>query len=322
MQRRSYHLFATSVLASALLVASCAGGDDVATSSVDASYAAEEAAPEMASDSDSASYDSMMSGKADNINPVDTSMLNRDLIVEMGVSIETNDVQQAVSAIRALVTSSGGIITNSDIGLRSSVDTQGWATIIARIEPARLDGFLLGLDDAERIGTLTATHSWTQDVTEQLVELDVRIDNQRESVETIRRLLAQAVDLSDVVMLESELNSRQTELEVLLAQQASLSGRVAMSTVTIDLYSPGDSPVTTGERSVLTGFSDGWSSFVGAAGSLGWLLAAASPYLAVIIIVVLIGLTIRRRRNSTTLPTQRNADRASTVDPSNGESPH
>ena len=232
-------------------------------------------------------------------NVVDTSVEQRDLIIEMGISIESDDIAASVGAIRSFATTAGGVITSSNIGLRTDDQEDGWATLVVRVPPERLDSFLVNLDDPERVGTLTSSNTWTQDVTEQLVELDVRIENQRESVARIRELLAEAKDLSDVVTLEYELSRRQTDLEVQLARQASLEGRVALSTVTIDLYSPGEAPTPEPERTIISGFTDGWNSFVGTASSLGWFVAAASPYLGAIIIVLLVIGTIKRRGRST-----------------------
>lgn len=235
-------------------------------------------------------------GSFDNI--VDTSIQTRDLIVEMGISIESDDISASVGAIRSLTTTAGGVITSSNIGVRTQQEDGGWATLIVRVPPDRLDSFLVHLDDPERVGMLTSSSTWTQDVTEQIVELDVRIENQRRSVDRIRELLAEAEDLSDIVTLEYELNRRQTDLEVHLARQASLADRVALSTVTIDLYSPGDAPSSESDRTIISGFVDGWSSFVAAMGSLGWFVAAASPYLGAVMVLCLVVTLVRRTRRT------------------------
>ena len=282
------------------LTACSSGGDDAmeASGSYYADAAEEMAYEEAAADSEAAMdvYRSDDGGSMENV--VDTSVEQRDLIIEMGISIESDDIAASVGAIRSFATTAGGVITSSNIGLRTDDQESGWATIVVRVPPERLDSFLVNLDDPERVGILTSSNTWTQDVTEQLVELDVRIENQRESVARIRELLAEAKDLSDVVTLEYELSRRQTDLEVQLARQASLEGRVALSTVTIDLYSPGEAPTPDPERTIISGFTDGWNSFVGTASSLGWFVSAASPYLGAIVIVLLVIGTIKRRGRS------------------------
>ena len=302
--RRSRTPLFVAITATALLaLTACgSGGDDSAESTnaygaaVEEEMAYEEAAADSAGGVDT--YQSSEDGGSFE-SVVDTSVEKRDLIIEMGISIESEDISASVGAIRSFATAAGGVITSSNIGLRTEDQYNGWATLVVRVPPDRLDSFLINLDDPERVGTLTSSNTWTQDVTEQLVELDVRIENQRESVARIRQLLAEAKDLSDVVTLEYELNRRQTDLEVQLARQASLEGRVSLSTVTIDLYSPGDAPIPDSERTIISGFTDGWSSFVGTASSLGWFVAAASPYVgAVIIIALAVGLLRRSRRTA------------------------
>lgn len=91
---------------------------------------------------------------------------------------------------------------------------------------------------------------------------------------------------------------RQTDLEVQLARQASLADRVALSTVTIDLYSPGDAPFSDPDRTSISGFVDGWWSFVAAMRSLGWLVAATSPYLVAVMVLCLVVALQRRTRRT------------------------
>ena len=301
--RRSRTPMFLAIAATALLaLTGCGSGSDDSADSSDA-YGApveEEMAYEEAAADSAGGFDSYQSSDDGSSfeNVVDISVEKRDLIIEMGVSIESEDISASVGAIRSFATSAGGVITSSSIGLRTEDQHNGWATLVVRVPPDRLDSFLVNLDNPERVGVLTSSNTWTQDVTEQLVELDVRIENQRESVARIRQLLAEAKDLSDVVTLEYELSRRQTDLEVQLARQASLEGRVSLSTVTIDLYSPGDAPIPDSERTIISGFTDGWSSFVGTASSLGWFVAAASPYIGVILIVVLAIALLRRSRRT------------------------
>ena len=301
-QRSRNSRFLAIVSAGLFTLAACSSGGDDAMEASGAYYAdaEEEMAYEEATADSAAAMDVYQSDDGGSLeNVVNTSVEQRDLIIEMGISIESDDIAASVGAIRSFATAAGGVITSSNIGLRTDDQENGWATIVVRVPPERLDSFLVNLDDPERVGTLTSSNTWTQDVTEQLVELDVRIENQRESVARIRELLAEAKDLSDVVTLEYELSRRQTDLEVQLARQASLEGRVALSTVTIDLYSPGEAPTPEPERTIISGFTDGWNSFVGTASSLGWFVAAASPYLGAIIIVLLVIGTIKRRGRST-----------------------
>lgn|GEM_PF-4162874 len=89
---------------------------------------------------------------------------------------------------------------------------------------------------------------------------------------------------------------RQTDLEVQLARQVSLADRVALSSVTIDLYFSGDAPFSDSDRTTISDFVDGWSSIVPAMRSLGWLVAATRPYLVAVMVLCLVVALQRRTR--------------------------
>ena len=230
---------------------------------------------------------------------VDTSIATRDVITEVSVSLEAQSVERSVPRIEAAVRAESGVITFSETGSSATrggdADGEGWATIVARIPPDKVDAFIERLDQPDEIGEITGMSRRSEDVTEQLIELDVRIENQRESVAAIRRLMAEATDLTDLVLLEGEVTRRQTDLEILLARQADLEGRVALATVTIDVYAPGESPDA--DRSIVDGLVDGWRAFVAVAAALAWFLAVISPFVAVGILLVGTIVFVARRRS-------------------------
>ena len=82
------------------------------------------------------------------------------------------------------------------------------------------------VDALEDLGTVLSFDQLAEDVTDQLADLDTRIANMRASVERVRALYAEAVDIDSVVRLEAELTRRETDLEVLLATQSALEDRV------------------------------------------------------------------------------------------------
>jgi hypothetical protein len=268
------------------LLAACGGGDDMAGEASDSATYEPAMSEEVASE-DAYAYDQSVPAS-------DVDAKDRDLIITMGIGLESADVSRTVAVIESAVTASGGLITSSEVGYSGDENAEGWATMILRIPPDRLDTFVDGLDAPATAATVTSVNRSTDDVTDQLVELDVRIENQRESVEAIRRLMVDATELADVVMLEYELNRRQTDLEIMLAQQASMTDRVELATVTVDVYHPGGGPEP--DRGIIDGFADGWSAFVSAGSRVSYLLAAISPFLGVALVVGIGFIAIRRRR--------------------------
>ena len=112
------------------------------------------------------------------------------------------------------------------------------------VPPAELSAVRSVLEDA---GDVLSYEQLAEDVTDQLADLDTRIANQRASIERIRELYANAVDVDAIVRIEAELTSRETTLEQMLATQQQVTDRVAMSTLTIDITTAPDAvePVAT-----------------------------------------------------------------------------
>jgi len=298
----------TAALTAATLVA-CSGGDDTAESSAGWSgsteaasaedydtgaepYAAEPASIEMVG-ADMVSADRAEEGSSIGGGSliVDAS---RQVIIDGDVTIRTADVVVALRRLQTLVAARGGLITSvSSSTATEEGEADGWASMVIRVQPTELDSLLADIDRDDSIGSVTAESRSAQDVTEQLIEFDVRIDNLRDSIATVRRIMSEAVDIGDVVLLESELNRRQTDLEVMLARRADIEGRVAMATLNLYLYEPGAPIIVDDPHPIIAGLVDGWSAMVSSLEAIAYAAAASSPLLALGLLVVVV---IRRRR--------------------------
>ena len=245
----------------------------------------------------------------------DLATLGRDIAIEMHVTMTSDDLRRTVQGITRSAAAHGGAVFTSDIDYGTGTDgtdtddatPSGRATLTVKVPPAELGAVLVGLDE---LGTVLSSNQQAQDVTEQLVDLGVRILNAEQSVERVRGFLDQATDLRQMVDLESELTRRQTDLERLLATQANLAERVALSTLTIDVLPATAAPVTVddGEDTIGDAFRSGWDAFLGALFAVGFVLAILAPFLALAALVLLIALVVarpwrHRSRPTTTAPT-------------------
>lgn len=189
----------------------------------------------------------------------------------------------------------------------------GYAVLVVKVPPAEVDALITGI---EQTGTIQSINQSAQDVTEQLVDLDVRIANARESVENVRDFMERAENLNDLVTLESELTRRQTELERLEAQQRNLSDRVAFSTVTVEIVPTASVPAADDDADDTIGdaLRRGWDGFTTAIWGVGYVLAVLLPFLVVAALVGLVAVAATRRRRahaaatSVTSATDRAAD--------------
>jgi hypothetical protein len=66
-------------------------------------------------------------------------------------------------------------------------------------------------------------------VTTEIIDTNVRVAAQKRSIKRMTELLNQAASISDIVAIESQLASRETVLESLVAQQAWLRDQTSLA---------------------------------------------------------------------------------------------
>ncbi len=244
---------------------------------------------------------------------IDLGAIGRDVIVEMQVSMSSDDVARTVAAITSRASALGGGIesSNVDYGDPTAPETSaGFATLVVKVPPVAVEDLIRGLGDTGTVRSITQS---AQDVTDQLVDLDVRIANARQSVVNVREFMDRTQNLNELVTLEAELTRRQTELEQLEAQQRNLSDRVALSTVTIGIVSSASVPEPDTDGGIRDAFADGWSAFVGLLYGVVVVFAVLAPFLATgIVVAALAWWAVRRRVRAMTVTTPM-PDRAGTT---------
>lgn len=275
----------------ALALAACGGDDDDASAEPAAEeFTAESVAEDAAADEFGSDEGFIATGDAGRAEPsdrpaqgeggFDIGVVGRDVIVEMRVVVSSDDIQRSVASIMASASTLGGGVASSDVnyGNDDITGSEGYAVLVVKVPPGSVDRLLSGLDDT---GTIESISQSAQDVTEQLVNLDVRIQNARQSVANVREFMDRTENLNELVTLEAELTRRQTELEQLEAQQRNISDRVALSTVTIEVIPTASvpEPPADDDQSIGDAFRSGWDAFVTLMFGIGFVLAATLPFL-------------------------------------------
>ncbi|WP_206328688.1 DUF4349 domain-containing protein, partial [Streptomyces sp. Tu 4128] len=277
---------AAVLLAGALALTGCSsgGGDSGADS---AAGAAKEAAPPAADDRPGAAGgDASGAGATAPPKAVATHVIRT-----ASLTVQVEDVPKALDEARTTVENAGGYVGDED----TSRDEDGRERTRLELR-VPVDAYQDVLDGLEGAGKLLHRGAKAQDVTDQVVDVESRVKSQRASVARVRELMDRATKLSDVVTLEGELSSRQTELEALLAQQASLKDRTSLATITLSLA---ETPAEAAEDDD-PGFTDalvgGWDAFVTMLRWLAVALGAVLPFAVVAALLALVWLRVVRPR--------------------------
>lgn len=225
---------------------------------------------------------------------------DRQLITSVGLTMSTSDVRQAAADIRRVAASSDGIVFSSDVFLddvQEDGSVPGGGQIVIKVPPADLDRLVTDLDG---IGVVTRLSQNAEDVTDQLVDLDIRIRQAEAGIARIEVLLEDTTALDDVFTIENELNERQVDLERLRAAERNTDNLVAFATLTvqIDYRTPSAlEEIVEPDDGIADAFADGWNAFVGAIFAIGYVLAVTAPFLLTGLLVLMLAWLLGRGWN-------------------------
>lgn len=293
---RSSAALAALSLAGVLVLTGCgsAARDTAGVSSDKAAPAPREAAAEGNAGAAAAApaAPSAAPGAADK-NGQQPALVRPNVIRTAVLAIESADPQKTLTAARTAADAAGGYVSNEST--RRDEDGRMTSSLTLRVPGDRYDGVLGSLEGG---GKLLHRKVDAQDVTEKVADIGSRVSTQQASVARVREMMDKASALSEVVMLESELTRRQSDLESLLAQQAALKDQTSMGTISLSVTEPAAKPGAEKEKEKEPAFTDalggGWDVFTTIVRYLALALGALLPF-AVTAALGLLGYRLYRR---------------------------
>ena len=175
---------------------------------------------------------------------------DRYVIKNADVNIETKEYEASVAAFEQTVAKFGGYVSNSNRGGNAESYSR-YMNVTVRIPAENLDAFL---SEQANVGNVTNQNIWIEDVTDQYVDNEARIQSLTTKKDRLLAILEKATKLTDIIELEAALSDTIYELERIQGTQNKLTDRINYSTVNLRLYETIDysemrtTPVTLGER--------------------------------------------------------------------------
>lgn len=165
---------------------------------------------------------------------------SRSVIRTGHVSLEVSDFDAAQRNLTTALERNGGFVSDSQ-KRRHRVDNQTYTTgvLVVRVPASNFSSMLTRI---EAEGTVQSVDTASEDVTDQLVDIEARLENLRVQRDRLRTLYDEANTTRDVLAVQRELSDVQEEIERLEARQQSLERRVAFSTIRIELAEPTPQP--------------------------------------------------------------------------------
>lgn len=206
---------------------------------------------------------------------------DRAIIFTGSISVRVDDVDAAAARVAAIATAAGGFVGGDK---RTSDNQRSQATLTLRVPSGKFGG---AVDEVSKLGKQESRDINTEDVTEEVVDLDAKITSQQASVARTRALFTQAKTISEIVSVEAELGKREAELATLQARKRKLDDLTTLSTITATLLGP-EAPAAakpadeSDKAGFLSGLRTGWHGFLGALGVLLAVLGFLLPFAIVL----------------------------------------
>ena len=155
---------------------------------------------------------------------------NRKLIRKAELYVQTKTFDAFCDAVLAKVGDLSGYIESTTV--YGNVGDTRSATVVARIPADSLDTFL---QNVSALGTVTRQSTDIQDVTNEYIDVQSRIQALETEQETLLGLLKKAESLTDVLEIQGRLSEVRGTLETYKAQMKALEGQIDYSTVTMEI---------------------------------------------------------------------------------------
>ncbi len=157
---------------------------------------------------------------------------DRQVIQTASVALEVRAVDSAAQQIRAIAESLGGTV--QQLASSGKLEERR-ATITVRVPQA---GFFNAMERIAALGLVLSQNAGSQDVTEQVIDLEARIKSSQRQEESLLALLSRAQSVSDVLTIERELSRIRGEIERQQAQLNFIKRQTAQATITVSLTLP------------------------------------------------------------------------------------
>ena len=212
----------------------------------------------------------------------------RNIIYTANLSVRINkgSVTAAADQASGLVTSVGGYVSAQQEIIPPGRQQAPQVELTLKIPVAQYGPVLAKL---KGLGTKISFSSRAVDVTQQVADVGSRVASAQAAIKQLRALLSKAGSVGQLLSVQEEINSQESNLEALLAQQRALAHETSYATVTAVLVGHHARFVAKPKKTspgFLAGLKGGWHALVTV---VSWLLTALGGALPFLIPVLLIG---------------------------------
>jgi hypothetical protein len=222
----------------------------------------------------------------------------QQLIYTAQLTVRAPSVKSAMSRAASVVSAAGGYVSAENASAGGGQPSQATATMTFKIPVADYAATLAALSGGG-LGTQLSLSQQAQDVTQQVADVSSRVASDEAAITQLRTLLKQAGSVSSLLSVQNQIDSQESDLESMLAQQSALNHETAYATVTVTLVGPKAAVKPPAKAAPPPGLAAGLSGGWHALGlTVSWLLTvvgAVAPFAVVVLVIGWLAWWGRRR---------------------------
>ena len=163
------------------------------------------------------------------------------IIYTAQLTVRAGDVSSAAAQAAQIADGVGGYVSSETAKVNPDHPSEATASVQLKIPVAAYPATLGQL--GHRLGTQLALQQQAQDVTQQVADVDSQVASDQAAIAQLRALLSHAGSVGDLLSVQNQINSEESNLESMQAQQRALSHETSYATVTLTILGPKAKPV-------------------------------------------------------------------------------
>jgi hypothetical protein len=269
------------LLGGSMFLAGCSGGASSASSSEAAGQAAAANQPARAAVPSAAAIGS--SGGKGGTGTTARLAPAGSIIYTAQLTVRARDVSSAAAQAAQIAEGAGGYVSSETAKVNPDHPSDATASVQLKIPVAAYPAMLGEL--GHRLGSQLALQQQAQDVTQRVADVNSQVASDQAAIAQLRALLSHAGSVGDLLSVQNQINTEESDLESLQAQQRALSHETSYATVTLTILGPKAKPVLHRPKAPPTlagSFGAGWHALRVA---VSWTLAflgAIAPFAVVL----------------------------------------
>jgi hypothetical protein len=220
---------------------------------------------------------------------------NQSIIYTADLALRVKDVTTAATLVTGIATDAGGYIASEQDTIPHGGSAAPRVIIELKIPVAQYHQALGKLSGT--IGSPLFFNQRAQDVTQRVADVSSRVASARTAITQLRALLRRAGSVGALLQVQDEINTQQSALESLLAQQQALSHETSYGTVTVTLLGHHAALVKKQKKKAhgfVTGLRSGWHALGVVVTWVLTALGALLPFLIPIALLAALAFELRR----------------------------